>query len=468
MRSPNAMTRLPDYVTLFDSGSLPLEALAAHLKGKDYRWFEGSRIRAAAVRVVSHLPGRLREELYRLAGGLDAVPPRRIEDVDAEAIARWATRSYPARQYPAVMIGSSTGAAVHLCAALGIPWLPQTVLVPVRRTLDPDRPRDDLEWGREPAARLVERNPELRVYQMHDPNQDRLMLMHMGYFRAKRRRLGQSYEEFLRRSLPPGGTIFLLECNFRWPAVRVSDSHFFQTGGYGGLAPEEYLHGSERVRRHLERLGAGVDRWDAPQPDGDFPEAEWGFDPDLGEDAERFARENGYRLCRIVYDDPVDLSPFVADLHRWWYRRLGQPDDRLLVESFIMLQPRLALTAGAVPYWMTFNSVRSASDLRAYIESRPRFNEIYLMPFSNSIEGAGLAPVETWRDILAKAAHRGEFIGIDPDKYPKDLASFVTHTEAIAKLACREVPSPLSLDELSEFFARDTEGKVRFDIRCEA
>lgn len=462
------MTRLPDYVTQFDSGSLPLEALAAHLRGEPYDWFAESRLQRRATRLAGRVPGGLREELYRLAGGLDAIPARRIGDVDAEAISAWATSSYPARRYPAAMIGSSTGAAIHLCAALGIPWLPQTVLVPVRRTLDPDRPRDDLEWGRAPAARLAERNPDLRVHQMHDPNQDRLMLTHMAYFRVKRRRLGPVYEAFLRRSLPRGGTIYLLECGFRWPQVRVSDTHFFQTGGYGGLSPEEYLHGSDRVRAHLERLGAGVRAWDAPPPDGDFPEAEWGFDADLRADAERFAETNGYRLCRIVYDDPVDLSPFVADLHRRWYERLGRPADRLLVESFIMLQPQLALRAGAVPYWMTFNSVRSADDLRAYVEARRDFDEIYLMPFSNSIEAAGLAPRRTWERILSMARTRGAFIGIDPEEYPKDLASFVTHAEDLERLSRQSPPEPLTLDDLADFFARDGEGRVRFDIRCEA
>jgi hypothetical protein len=37
-------------------------------------------------------------------------------------------------RYQAAVIGSSSGALVHLCAALAVPFLPQTVLVPpVRR-----------------------------------------------------------------------------------------------------------------------------------------------------------------------------------------------------------------------------------------------------------------------------------------------------------------------------------------------
>ena len=50
-------------------------------------------------------------------------------------------RQYPRRQYPAVVVGSANGAAVHLWAALGIPWLPQTFLVPIARSgVHPDDP----------------------------------------------------------------------------------------------------------------------------------------------------------------------------------------------------------------------------------------------------------------------------------------------------------------------------------------
>ena len=54
------------------------------------------------------------------------------------------TSLYPSRRYPMALIGSSNGAAVHLAAAMGAPWLPQTFMVPVRNpSNDPDDPRRD-------------------------------------------------------------------------------------------------------------------------------------------------------------------------------------------------------------------------------------------------------------------------------------------------------------------------------------
>jgi len=62
------------------------------------------------------------------------------------------TDLYPRRTYPAAVVGSSNGAAVHLWGALGIPWLPQTFLVPVARSgVHPDEPFDAMHWAVEPA-----------------------------------------------------------------------------------------------------------------------------------------------------------------------------------------------------------------------------------------------------------------------------------------------------------------------------
>jgi hypothetical protein len=198
---------------------------------------------------------------------------------------------------------------------------------------------------------------------MHDPNQDRLMVQRMTYFRVKHLRLPEAYAQFLEETLEPGGTLFLVECGLRWPTTRVGERHLFQFGALGGATPAEYLHGGPRVEAYLRRYDSPRRRWDPPEPDGEHPEAEWGFEPALRADVEALARRRGWRLRRIVFDQPEDLSPLVADLHRWWYRRLGRPDGRLLVESFVLLDPYWALRTGAVPFWMVFNVEPSAAGL---------------------------------------------------------------------------------------------------------
>jgi hypothetical protein len=268
---------------------------------------------------------------------------------------------YPRQRYAAAVIGSSNGALVHLCAALGIPWLPQTFLVPVRRNgVHPDEPAEELQWGREPARALLAANPELQLHHMFDPNQDRLMARRMAYFRVKRLRLGKMYERFLEENLSEGATLFIAECELKWPTTQVGERHIFQFGALGGATPEEFLHGSERVESYLTGYGSHRRRWDPPEPDGERAEAEWGFESILYEDVERFARERGYRLRRIIFEKPEDPSPLVAELYRWWYEERKLPANRLLVESFILMEPWWALRTGSVPFWMVFNMEPSA------------------------------------------------------------------------------------------------------------
>jgi hypothetical protein len=96
-----------------------------------------------------------------------ADPRQELED-DAEAAARWMAGCYPRRRYPAVAVGTANGALVHLCALLGIPWLPQNFSLP----------------GRTPGApwRSVERHG-----------------------------LGPAWREFLDRCLPDGSAILVVD-----------------------------------------------------------------------------------------------------------------------------------------------------------------------------------------------------------------------------------------------------------------
>jgi len=152
-----------------------LRALGRFLHGQDFPALGNPRALEPLLVAGNLLPTRLRERAYAASGGLTAVPARRLSRPFAEEVAAWMTSLYPRRRYPLALVGSSNGAAVHLAAALGAPWLPQTFMVPVRNPgNDPDDPRRDLEWGRRPARALLDANPDVQVHHLHDPVQDRL------------------------------------------------------------------------------------------------------------------------------------------------------------------------------------------------------------------------------------------------------------------------------------------------------
>ncbi|SDZ17027.1 hypothetical protein SAMN05444365_106134 [Micromonospora pattaloongensis] len=424
-------------VASFDSATAMTTAIARFLHGRHTAPLGAPTARALLplAAAANRLPVRLRESIYSAASAAEARPPRRLAAVAFEEIATSIVRLYPRRRYPAVMLGSSNGALMHLCAALGIPWLPQTVLLPLRqRRVPPDEPMRAVHAFDETARRLLDRNPDLVLHHMHDPNQDRLTSRRMAYFRVKRTRLGPAYQRFLVDSLDPGAVLFIAECTRRWPTTRVGERHVFQFGAVGGLEPAEYRAGGPRVAAYLRRYGIARQRWDVPESDGESPEAEWGFEPALRDDVIAFARRHGYRVRRLVFEDPEDLSPLVADLYRWWYRERGLPADQLLVDSFILLDPRRTLLTGAVPYWSVFPVQSSADALARYLDRSDGYDGIHLALFCHGVESVGLVTVDQWRALLQRARVSGTFAGVDVRRYPSDLANLFRYHR------CRRVP----------------------------
>ncbi|MEX0979668.1 MAG: hypothetical protein WDZ89_01160 [Gemmatimonadota bacterium] len=451
----------PRGIARFDSASAMVRTTARALHGRDFP-VVGMRLLAP---LMNRLPRASREVLYALSGAREGIPSRKLALVDSERLAAWAVGEYPDRQFPAVMIGSSNGAAVHLATALGIPWLPQTLLVPVRRPrIHPDDMRDDLAWGKENGRRLLDANPDIQLHQVHDPNQDRMMIRRMSRFRTKRLRLGDAYERFLSESLEPGGTIFLVECEARWPAIRVGERHLFQIGAMGGLEAGERLEGSERVSDDLRHPGSHRWRWAPPEPDGTYPEAEWGFEPALRDDVERFAEEKGFRVRRIAFELPEDLSPLVADLFRWWYRQRRIDSCRLIASSFLMLEPRWTLRTGSVPFWCTFAVETSVHALEEYLD-RPDagFDEIGIMLLSHGTEAAGVVPMERWRSILGRARRKGFFIGVAEEEFPLDFARLARYHGDMKRIPSRyPMPGPLTLAQFDRFLAEQGD---RYEVR---
>jgi hypothetical protein len=456
------------YIADFDSATAMVRALANCLCGRDFPLLGAMRpSREPVMRLVSAgvnaLPAVLREQVYIWSGWWEAIAPRNLSEAKLDGVCEWVTSLFPRRRYPAAVVGSSNGAAVHLWAALGIPWLPQTFLVPVARSgVHPDEPVDAMRWAVEPARAFLDANPEWELHHMHDPNQDRLMIRRMTYFRAKRLRLGAAYETFLRETLEPGAPIFLMECGLSWPTTRVAERHVFQFGALGGVGPAEVFGGGPRVAAYLAREGSHRRRWEPPEPDAERPEAEWGFAPELREDVERFAARHGYHVRRIAFEQPEEFSPLVADLYRWWNAQRGVTDRRLLVESFIVMEPFWTLRTGSTPFWMVFNKEPSAAALEGYLDHAEAFDEIYMMLFSHGVDSIGLVPIERWRALLARARKRGDFVGVDVKAYPRDFAVFVRyHRDLPRRISTRyPLPEPLPLERFYEFLARRRDGNA--------
>ncbi|MFD1911044.1 hypothetical protein [Halodurantibacterium flavum] len=448
-------TMPPSYISNFDSASGFLRATALALKGKDFPgWGLGSAVKKV-LPATSYLPENIRELIYAGGGLGEGISPARTGGVNGDRIARWAAGLYPRRPFPGVMIGSSNGALTHLATALGMPWLPQTIFVPVRQTdVHPDDAISGLESHREAGRALLAANPDLQLHHMHDPNQDRLMLHTMTYFRIKWRRLPEAYKQFLRDTLSPGNPIIVIDCQRKWPVTRVADRYFYQFGALGGAAENDFFEGTPAVAEYLEKYGSHRRKWEPPAPTQEAPEAEWGFEPALREDIEAFAAEQGYRIVTLRLQEPEDLSPLVAEFQRSLYRDRGIPTSRLFVESFLMVEPHWALRTGSVPFWMKFNMQPSLEALERYLDNSEPYRDIHMALFQHGVDCVGLPPIENWRQLIeTRATGRGMFLGFDPDLYPRDFGALARYQDAIQRdIPSRyPLPGPVTLDRLARF-----------------
>lgn len=424
----------PDFIAAYDSATAMLTSLSNCLKGKDFKGtgtIPPSELLASAVDI---LPAAWKEKLYSASGPLDAVMPQQIKDIDVAAFDQWVTRNYPEKNYPAIAIGASNGAMVHLCAALGIPWLPQTFLIPVQKPrIHKDLPKRSMDWAFPYGEELLKNNPHIQLHHMTDPNQDRLHLDYITYFRVKKTRLDRIYEKFIREKLMPGGKILVIDCQYTWSTVRLSDRQVFQFGGSGGLKPDEYYTAGNRVIDFLRKEKSPYYTWDAPEPDSKSPEAEWGFASGLLKDVKAFASDNHFKVQHITFDDPHDPSPMVADLYREWYRQRGLPANQLLIECFALHEPYWTLKTGTVPYWMVFNTEDSANAVENYLQSAAPFDNIYMMLLSHGADSLGLVPIHRWKNMLNYAKKNGQFLGMVPGKYPRDFGVYMRYNKAIRK-----------------------------------
>jgi hypothetical protein len=404
-----------DAVAGFDSASTMLEATAHGLRGEPFDRAGRGPAFGAALHVANLLPRPLRQKAYAVVGGAEGLPPDELGEVDIDEVSEWVTGHYGPGQFPAVLLGSSNGAAVHLATALGAPWLPQTLLIPVHWTgNDPARPDRALEFGAENAPKLLRRNPDIALHHMHDANQDHLMIQRMAYFRIKRCRLGPAYEQFIRTRLAPGAPIIVLADESTWPVTTVGERHVFQVGAQGGIGPEDY-----------DRHGL--------VPDTHAPEAEWGFESLLLEDITHLAATTGHPVHVIQYPDPHALSGPVADIHRTWLN-----SDRLLIESFLLLDPTRTREAGLVPLWTMF-PVRSAVETAAEYMSSRDFESVHIGLFPHGVRSRGIAEPQLWRE---KLGHDVQFLGLNERRYPADFAALTRYSTHLRHIPRPNHPAP--------------------------
>lgn len=460
-------SKIPDFLASHDSATGLVMALSDFLKGKAFKGVGAVPANELYATIINSLPVPWRRKLYSWTGKISATPGKKTGQIDASNIDKWIYDIYPEKKYPAIAIGSCNGAMVHLCAAMGIPWLPQTLLITVDKgkNFPVDEPKQTIDWARDPADNFLKANPGWQLHHMMDPNQDRLRVKNIAYFRIKKLELGEWYQKFIEERLAPGGQLIIVDCDFKWPVKKMGDRHYFQFGGAGGLKPEEYYQGSPAVKEFLKNSGTNLEKWDAPVPDTEAPEAEWGLEKSLVSDISKFADRKNIKKEKVTFDHPQDLSAAVAKIYCSWYSRNGKSTNRLLADNFNMISPYLSIKKNCIPYWLFFNVDNAAADLENFLSNSEGIDEIYMMILSHGKNSKGSTPILRWESIMKRANKRNAFVGTTPQEYPVDLAVYARYSKDLEKIvpedhAFPEPLEPLEALQLLEVYRAHTSNNV--------
>ena len=193
-----------------------------------------------------------------------------------------------------------------------------------------------------------------------------------------------------------------------------------------------------------------------------------GFAPELLDDMRRFAAEHGLRVVRLRLSSPQAPSRFVADLHRWWYRRLGLTEGGLVAGSFILADPFTTLRGQGVPFWALFNTEPAAQALDDYLAGDEPFDRLGLMLFAHgtrSIRLRSSAGARYWAGCARLAS-----LASSERAYPQDFATFARYQPALAAFLPGRPPMPkLTLGELTAFVrANGSPGAIEWEGLNEA
>ena len=393
-------------VASFDSASVLHAATAAALEGQPFGNLGSSALPGLAVRAAGRLPWAVLRSVYTRIGASEGINPWRLADVDLAAVANSFAERFQKRRYPAILLGSSNGALTHLAAAMQVPWLPNTVLVPVAHVGDPDRPDEAMEFGRSVAPALLDRNNDIVLHHMHDQLQDVLMAERMSYFRVKWRRLPAAYANFIDNHLAADGRVVLINDQSTWPVTRIGPRHVFQAGGRGGARPEEYLE-----RRY------------APAPNDEVAESEWGLDADFCDEVRAWCGQRGHRYAEISYDGPQAPAAAVATAMRDWYRARGESADRLVVPCFILGDPWQTVCAAATPFWTHFAVQPALQALDAYLDEAEPYSDVNVFLFEHGTNSPGIATPDEFAEVINKHGARAHFDGLEPERFPHDIGT---------------------------------------------
>jgi hypothetical protein len=417
------------------SSPIVTRAVAAGLRGEytDNYQFPGWQKRLLTV--IGALPERVARFVISRFQTISGLPPAIMDDFSLDDLVRARIADYDelTGPFPAITVGAALGGATtYLSLAVNAPFLPQTFVT----TLKGGSPDGDvnvyLQRSLKRALKIAEDNPGLMTIQHYDPIHDGWLTRFVNHVRFKLLELPPAYEEFIKSRLTPGGAVLYLEGGAKWLRYRLGPRSVFQVGGWGGIPPEEFLEGSERISAYLPRAGLKTSAWRLDEnqwPLEQSPESEWGSEPGLGEAMERFCRSEGYRFVRIHLAHPNDFSRLAFHAAQRLLEKEGRQAAGVLVEMFSQFDASAAIQSGLLPLWLIFNTEDSLEYLQEMLPQFPAGKPVFFSPLSTFSLTPDLVAYQAWENALRNFPWVN--IGARASHYPADARALVHWVEPL-------------------------------------
>lgn len=435
------------------SSPIVTRAVAAGLRGEyaeNYRLPAWQKAFLLILGALSQGAARFALTGFQAFAGL---PPERMDGFHIDTLIRERLADYDGLPgpFPAVAVGAALGGATtYLSLALGGPFLPQAFVVSLKGGSPDGDARRYLNRSLDRARRIAAENPGLLTIQHYDPIHDGWLTRYVNHLRFKLLDLPPAYAAFLRERLEPGGAVVFLEGRAQWLRYRVGERSVFQIGGWGGIPPEEFLEGSERIRAYARRAGLKYSDWKLEAfPLERGPESEWGSEAGLAEALQAFCQREGFHFVRISLAQPHDFSRLAFAAAARLLAKDGREAAGTLIEMFSQFDATAALQTGLLPLWLVFNTHDSLEFLK---QMRPRFpagKPVFFSPLATFSLTPDLVAWEAWEAALAGCDWRN--IGARPSHYPADARAIVRWAEPLRAWStrnCRPLQSRLTAEEL--------------------
>lgn len=401
-------------------------AVAAALSNTPFESFSFPRWQELLLALLNVCPAWL----ARLAVGWDvgrsAHPPDLATHLHVEDLVTQRLRDYEhlAGTFPVVVVGSALGgAAAHLAVALGGPFLPQPFVLNFKGGTADDDVAEHFSKSRALGEAILRNNAGVLVIGHFDPVHDGWLTGLINHIRVKLLTLPAGYRQFLRARLQKGGSIVYLDCRASWPQFKVGERHVYQVGGWGGIAPMTFLEGAPSIDAFLEARGSphrgGWRLSDLPLEWG--PESEWGSEPGLAEELERFAQVEGFEFVRLSMDEPSDFSRLAFHSYQRTYALSGIEAQGVLIEMFTQYDPMAVPRGGLLPLWLVFNTEDSLAVLEDMRKFFPETAPVFFSALVTLSRTPDMVPWKVWVAALDGLDWRS--IGARAGKYPEDLVA---------------------------------------------